>query len=134
MNTGEPSLPHNLSQFPLLVDYESKFQTCVLFLHFLVLQLWHFDFSLIKVLLPFCLLCIWNFGLNSPQINISKEPNGRFGLILHFWHLSQKRLRHNSNNREPVAYHPNNWNWVFNYQNWNNHHRNNNFICWWSIL
>ena len=56
----------------------------VLFLHFLVFQLWHFDFSLIKAPLAFCSLYIWNFRLDSPQINISKEPSGRFGLILHF--------------------------------------------------
>ena len=139
MDTGEHSfsfsqpLSISSSRFPLLANYESKFQICVLFLHFLVLQLWHFDFSFIKVLLAFCSLYIWNFGLNSPQMNISKEPNGRFGRILHFLSLSQKHPRQNSNNHELVAYHPNNWNWVFDYQNWNNYW-NNNFICWWSIL
>ena len=83
------SLPHNLSQFPLLADCGSKFQTYVFFLHFLVIQLWHFDFSLVKAPLVFCSLYIWNFGLDSPQINISKEPKGRFGLFSHFWPLSQ---------------------------------------------
>ena len=74
-----PSLPHNLSQFPLHVDSRSKFQTCILFLHFFVFQLWHFDFFLIKTPLAFCLLYVWNFELDSPKINIPKEPWGDLG-------------------------------------------------------
>ena len=37
----------------------------------------------------FFFLYIVNFGLDSPQINTSKEPNGRFGLFSHFPPLSQ---------------------------------------------
>ena len=82
-----PCLPQNLSQFPLLADCGSKFRTRILFLHFLVFQLWHFDFSLVKVPLAFCSLYIWNFWLDSPQIITSKESKGKFGLIMHFWPL-----------------------------------------------
>ena len=89
-----PSLPHNLSQFPLLPNCWSKFRTYVLFLYFLVFQVWHFDFSLVKAPIVFYSLYIWNFGFDSPQINTSKEPKGRFGLILHFWPLSQKHPWH----------------------------------------
>ena len=71
------------------------------FLHFRVFQLWHFGFSLIKAPLVLCSLYIWNFGLDSPQINISKEPKGRFGLILHFCPLLQN---------VPNNYHDNNIN------------------------
>ena len=63
-------------------------------MHFLVFQLWHFDLSLVKPPLAFYSLYVWNFGLDSPQINISKKPNGRFGLILHFWPLLQKHSKH----------------------------------------
>ena len=35
-----------------------------------------------------------NFGLDSPQINISKEPKGRFEVILHFFALVTKCPQH----------------------------------------
>ena len=91
-----PSLPHNLPQFLLLYDCGSKFQICyvfMLFLHFHYLAFW---FSLVKAPLAFCSLYIWNFGLDSLQINTSKEPKGRFGPFSLFWPFSQKRPRHTS--------------------------------------
>jgi len=99
MDTGEPSLsssqPLSISfSCWLWVEVSDMLYFCVLLLHFLVFQLWHFDFSLIKAPLAFCSLYIWNFGFDSPQINISKEPKGRFRLILNFWPLSQKRRQH----------------------------------------
>ena len=86
-----PSLPHDLPQFLLLCDCGSKFQTCYVFMLFSALSLLAFWFSLVKAPLTFCSLYIWNFGLDSPQINTSKEPKGRFGPFSHFWPLSQKR-------------------------------------------
>ena len=88
-----PSLPHDLPQFLLLCDCGSKFQTYYVFMLFSALSLLAFWFSLVKVPLAFCSLYIWNFELDSPQINTSKEPKGRFGLFSHFRPLSQKRPR-----------------------------------------
>ena len=43
-----------------------------------------------------CFLYIMNFGLDSPQINTSKEPNGRFGPFSHFRPLLQKCPQQNA--------------------------------------
>jgi len=86
-----PSLSHNLSQFPLLVDCGSKFRIYCIFMHFLV-------FFFIGILISLLLKHHWplfakhcEFWIcHSPQIITFKEPNERFGLFSHFWLLSQK--------------------------------------------
>ena len=94
MGTGEPSLsssrPSSISSFVWLwVEVSNP----LCFYAFSALSLLAFWFSLVKVPLAFCSLYIWNFELDSPQINTSKEPKGRFGPFSHFRPLSQKRPR-----------------------------------------
>ena len=48
-----------------------------------------------------CFLYIMNFGLDSPPINTSKEPKGRFGPFSHVRPLFQKRPRQQASNKFP---------------------------------
>ena len=48
-----------------------------------------------------CFLYIVNFGLDSPPLNTSKEPKGRFGPFSHFRPLSQKCPWQQASNRFP---------------------------------
>ena len=91
MGTGEPSLS---SSQPLSFSSSQWLWVEVIdllcFYTFSTLLLLAFWFSLLKAPLAFCSLYIWNFGLDSSQINLFKEPKGRFGSFLHFRPLSQK--------------------------------------------
>ena len=95
MGIGEPSLSSSQpSSFSSSVWLWVEVSDLLCFYAFSALSLLAFWFSLVKAPLAFCSLYIWNFGLDSPQINTSKEPKGRFGPFLHFRPLSQKRPRH----------------------------------------
>ena len=91
MDTGEPSLS---SSQPFSIPSSwwlwVAISDLLCFYAFYALLLLVFWFSLVKTPLAFFFfLYIVNFGLDSPQINTSKEPNGRFGLFSHFSPLSQ---------------------------------------------
>ena len=79
MGTEEPSLsstrPSSVSSVWLWVEVLDL----LCFYVFFALSLLAFWFYLVKAPLAFCSLYIWNFGLDSPQINTFKEPKGRFG-------------------------------------------------------
>ena len=83
-----PSLPHNLSQFPLLSDCGSKFQTYYVFLCTFVISILILSCQNTISLLFIIHLKFWAwFSI----ISTSKEPKGRFGSFLHFRLLLQKR-------------------------------------------
>ena len=73
--------------FLFWVTVGQSFRPVMFFYTFSTFLLLAFWFSLVKAPLAFVLYIV-NFGLNSPQINTSKEPKGRFRPFSYFRPLS----------------------------------------------